>query len=210
MPNPPVTTTDVPAEIGGMPAAPAAATVLGYYLAADLVTGPWKRRVVRALVLAAGAGVAVGMQKSRQPAATPADPAAATAAAAASPGWQGEEGKAGAAASPDPAAGHIAGTATGHGETHGQRGQFTGRNAGVAALGTAALVAGTWLSTRIDRAGARAVARFGGKLPLVGRLLRRFPNAGWGVLQLGAVAAAPALQARIDSVTAPTSNPQFR
>lgn len=207
MPNPPVTTTNAPgpAEIGGVPAAPLAATIVGYYLAADLVTGSWKRRVVRALILAAGAGTALGLQKrtgqaSQQQAAT----------APATPGWQGEEGQAGAAASPDPASGHVAGTATGHGEVHGQRGQFTGQNAGMVVLGAAAVVAGTWLNARIDRAAAGFISRVGGKLPVIGRVLRRFPNAAWGAAQVGIVAAGPSLQERIESATAPTANPQFR
>mgnify|MGYP005985246171 CR=1 FL=1 len=165
----------------------AAAATAGYYLAADLVKGRWRRRLVRGGILLAAGGAGIALEKDRRSEQPPA---------------------------PAPEAEHVPGTATGHGEVTGQHGQFTPQNAAVAAAGATAIGVGALVSSRIDRAVPALVSRTLGKLPLVGGLVRRFPNTVWGLAQISLIPvidrAGDRVARAVDAGGNPTTSPQFR
>ncbi|WP_297008825.1 hypothetical protein, partial [uncultured Corynebacterium sp.] len=147
------------------------ATTVSYYLVQDLVRTPWRRRAAGAAVL--GAGVAAAYATRGDTVATTSERSATV--------------------------DRVAPDSTGHGDA-GDTSAPTDRHAAPASanprriallsgvfVGTLAL--GTWLTSRIDRAAVRGVASVGGRLPLIGRVVRRFPATTWGALQFGTVAA---------------------
>lgn len=137
------------------------ATTVGYYLVKDLVKKPVLRRVVGAAVLATGVAAATELeQRSRADAAAAHTAQTASAEATA----RGGTGPTEVPATPGPA-----------------------RLLGTAALAVGAAAVGSWVTDRVDGAAAGLIARTGGKLPLVGGLVRRFPSTLWGLAQFGAV-----------------------
>lgn len=166
------------------------ATTVGYYLAHDLVTTPWKRRLVSLGVLAAGVGVGTRQLKKDAQVGAPGVPRVAEgdtghgdSGTVGESAHQQDQQQAREAASPRAVA-------------------LTGAGFGAVVLGTVAL--GSWFNARVDRVATGVITRTLGRLPLLGGLFRRLPFTTWGIAQLGLVATVERLSEKNPAVAADT------
>ena len=148
------------------------ATTVSYYLVDDLVSRPWLRRLLRAAVLTGAAAATVGR----------------TGVVSLGVGQSAHAGGDVRATTE-----RVTPDSTGHGDagqpTSPGRGIMSSPRAlaGAAAAGLGLVGAGAWINSRIDRGATGIITRVGGRIPLFGGLLRRFPSTTWGVMQVGLV-----------------------
>lgn len=153
-------------------------TTVSYYLVCDLVKRRGARKLVGAAVLATGTAVAA--LRSRTPSG---GPSSASAAASAESSRRDQAVR----------------DATGHGDSgrisagpgpESSLSDFTPRKiVTVTVVGAATALLGAWIVDRVDRVAVDVIRRLGGRLPVVGRVVHRFPSATWGLLQFGTVVA---------------------